>query len=67
MIAAELRVVTKSYQEGEQRHDVLRGVDLELAAGEVLVRAGGREEVVVRLREGFQGLGNVLTGIDEKL
>jgi putative ABC transport system ATP-binding protein len=53
----ELRGVSKSYLEGERRHDVLVNVDAEIAAGEIVVLLG-------RSGSGKSTLLNLVSGID---
>jgi len=53
----ELRGLAKSYREGEREHRVLRGLDLEVAEGEIVVFLG-------RSGSGKSTLLNLLSGID---
>jgi putative ABC transport system ATP-binding protein len=55
--AVELRGVSKGYREGERTHDVLVGVDAQVARGEIVVLLG-------RSGSGKSTLLNLVSGID---
>ena len=40
MSTAELRAVTKAYQEGDRQHQVLRGLEFDISPGEIAVVRG---------------------------